>query len=252
MLILISPAKTLKFTPTDFEVAATMPVFLDKSKVLVHRMKELSIDEIAHLMSISTVLARLSFERLQQWSLPFTKANATPALWTFMGDAYQGMNAASFSKQDAEFAQSTVRILSGLYGVLRPFDLMQPYRLEMGSKLDVGSSRNLYQFWDKAITNYLAGESNGPKVIINLASKEYYKAVESISKSARVITPAFYETASGRPKMVSIYAKRARGLMTRFIVQERISIPEYIKAFSSEGYCFSESLSKGDSWVFIR
>ena len=254
MLILLSPAKTLKFTPADFSVAVDIPVFLDRSSILVDRMRELNIDDIAHLMAVSPALARLNYERFHTWSLPFTRDNATPALWTFMGDVYEGINAATFSKADALFAQASVRILSGLYGVLHPFDLMQPYRLEMGSRLRVGDKPNLYRYWERLIANYLVAELDGQpsKVIINLASLEYYKAVESIEERVRVITPSFYETASGKPRIVAIHAKRARGLMTRFIVKERITDPEYLKGFSSEGYCFSEPLSKGDRWAFIR
>ncbi len=254
MLILLSPAKTLKFTPIDFKVVWGLPVFLDQSKVIVDRMKELSLEEISHLMAISPALAQLNYERFHQWTLPITEANATPALWTFMGDVYKGLDAASFSKDEALFAQSTIRILSGLYGVLRPFDLMQAYRLEMGSKLMVGESHNLYRYWDKQIASYLLAELNGQpsNVIINLASQEYYKAVESISEQVRVITPSFYETSSGKAKMVAIHAKRARGLMTRFVVEERITNSDHLKAFSSEGYLFSEPLSKGDRWAFVR
>ena len=254
MVILISPSKTLKFTPTSFNVATDVPPFLDKSVLLADRLKMLDVDEIAQMMAISSALARLNFERFQQWSLPFTDANATPALWTFMGDVYEGLNASSFSKTDAEVAQATIRILSGLYGVLRPFDLMQPYRLEMGIKLSVDGKPNLYKYWDRLIVDYLAAELAGHPhpVVVNLASQEYFKAVESISKSHRVVTPTFYETASGKPTVVAIHAKRARGLMARFAVKERIAVPEHIKAFSSVGYCFSESLSRGDSWAFVR
>lgn len=254
MIVILSPAKTLKFTPINFKIKTGVPVFLAESALLMNRLREYSVDEVADMMSISPVLARLNVERFQRWSMPFNSKNATPALWTFMGDVYEGLNAATFSKSDAEFAQSTIRILSGLYGVLHPFDLMQPYRLEMGTRLEIDGKPNLYRFWDKTIANYLLQEMKTRKenVVVNLASVEYFKSVESLKESVRVITPSFYETKSGKPKMVSIYAKRARGLMTRFITTERITVPEYVKAFDMEGYCFSEPLSQGDSWAFVR
>jgi len=254
MIVLLSPAKTLKFTPTDFNVPTSLPVFLDKSTRLVDRMRDLNIEEVAHLMSISNALARLNYERYQLWSLPFTPANATPALWTFMGDVYEGLNAHAFSKAEALLANSTVRIISGLYGVLRPFDLMQPYRLEMGIKLTVDGKQSLYDYWGKTIVEQLLHDLKGEKnpVVINLASQEYYKAVVSIEHSVRVVTPSFYETASGKPKMVGIHAKRARGLMTRYIVKEKIRDVEHLKGFGAEGYSFSEPLSKGDKWAFVR
>ncbi len=254
MIVLLSPAKTLKFTLTDFNVSTSLPVFLDKSTRLVDRMRELYLEELAQLMSISSALARLNYERYHQWSIPFTPTNATPALWTFMGDVYEGLNARTFSKAEAQFANSNVRILSGLYGVLRPFDLMQPYRLEMGTKLAVDGKQNLYDYWGKTIVEQLLHDLKGEKnpVVINLASQEYYKAVISIEHSIRVVTPSFYETASGKPKMVGIHAKRARGLMTRFIVEEKIRDVEHLKGFTAEGYSYSEPLSKGDKWAFVR
>ncbi len=254
MIVLLSPAKTLKFTPTAFVAPVSLPVFLDESAQLVDRMRDVSLDELIDLMSISPALARLNYERYQLWSLPFTEANATPALWTFMGDVYEGLQAHKFSEEEAQFANSTIRILSGLYGVLRAFDLMQPYRLEMGTKLNVNGHKNLYSYWGNTIVAELVKEARREQnpVVINLASQEYYKSVASIEQSVRVVTPSFYETASGKPKMVGIYAKRARGLMTRFIVTENISNVEQLKGFCAEGYSYSEPLSVGDKWAFVR
>lgn len=254
MLTILSPSKTIKFTPPEYKVSGFQPRYLRYAASLAQRMKSMDMDEISTLMQISPDLARLTVERFQQWHTPFTEANATPALFTFRGDVYEGLDANSLSQEDVEFAHGSIRILSGLYGVLRPLDLMQPYRLEMGRKVTMDGSSNLYEYWDNMLVNDLLKElrKQAIPVLVNLASQEYFKSIAPIAKQIRVVTPNFYESASGKPRMVAIYAKRARGLMARFVVKERIEDPEQLKLFDAEGYVFSPNASKGDTWVFIR
>jgi len=211
-------------------------------------------DEISMLMRISPKLARLTFERYQQWHSPFTNTNATQSLFTFKGDVFEGLEANSLSTEEVTFAQATVCILSGLYGILRPLDLIQPYRLEMGTKLAVDNAANLYEFWGDKLAKSLEEElaNHDIPVLVNLASQEYFKSVASIEKRLRVVTPNFYETSSGTPRIVAIHAKRARGLMVRFIVKRHIDDPEQLKFFEEEGYVFSPNVSKGDAWAFVR
>lgn len=254
MLTILSPSKTIKFSPPLVAVASSQPRFLSDASKLVRILKSMDPDEISNLMRISPNLARLTFERYQQWHSPFNNANATQSMFTFKGDVFEGLDANSFSKEEVMFAQATVCILSGLYGILRPLDLMQPYRLEMGARLAVDNATNLYEFWGDKLAKSLEEElvSHATPVLVNLASQEYFKSVASIEKRLRVITPNFYETTSGIPRIVAIHAKRARGLMVRFIVKQRIDDPEQLKFFEEEGYVFSQNVSKGDAWAFIR
>jgi cytoplasmic iron level regulating protein YaaA (DUF328/UPF0246 family) len=205
-------------------------------------------------MDISPKLAELNYQRFQAWSLPFTPENSWQAVLMFNGDVYQGLKAETFSTTEFETAQANLRILSGVYGLLRPLDLIQPYRLEMGTNIAIARKKNLYEFWKPKITSKLNAElaETGQKELINLASNEYFSALDTKKLKARIITPTFKEHKDGQYQMVSFFAKKARGLMSRFIIQNQITDPEEIKAFDLEGYFFNNQLSKGDNWVFTR
>lgn len=255
MLIVISPAKKLDYdtpAPTgDF----TLPELLEQSQQLIDILKGYSVEQIAELMKLSDKLAQLNYERYQAWTRKITPDNAKQALFAFKGDVYAGLNADQFEPDDIAFAQDHLRILSGLYGVLRPLDLMLPYRLEMGTPLPNPRGKNLYDFWGDIITEKLneALAAQGDDVLINLASNEYFNAVRPKKLKGRIVTPQFKERREdGSFKMIGIYAKKARGLMSRYIVTEQLSDPEQLKAFDYAGYAYNPDLSKGDTWVFTR
>jgi len=254
MIIILSPSKTLQRIDIDFNSKPTQPVFINQSETIVKRMRSLSVNDLKELMSISQSLATLNYERFIKWQTPFNKTNSHPALFTFKGDVYEGLSANDFSEKDAEFAHNHLRILSGLYGVLRPMDLMQPYRLEMGTKIDIEDSENLYQLWQEKLTEYFNNEFKGKKekVLINLASNEYSKAINLKKIDAKVITPVFKEQKGNEYKTIAIYAKRARGLMARFAIKNRIINADDLKSFNQEGYVYAQSLSQKNQWVFIR
>jgi hypothetical protein len=254
MIIILSPSKTLQRIDIDFNSKPTQPAFINQSEAIVKRMRSLSVNELKDLMSISQSLATLNYERFIKWQTPFNNANSYPALFTFKGDVYEGLSANDFSEKDAEFAHNHLRILSGLYGVLRPMDLMQPYRLEMGTKIDIEDSENLYQLWQEKLTEYFNNEFKGKKekVLINLASNEYSKAINLKKIDAKVITPVFKEQKGNEYKTIAIYAKRARGLMARFAIKNRIINADDLKSFNQEGYVYAQSLSQKNQWVFIR
>lgn len=257
MLIVVSPAKALDFDSPLPTKKHSEPAMLDRAADLVKVMAHKSPDELADLMSISTSLAELNFDRFQEWEQPFTPANARPALLAFNGDTYQGLDAAaSFSERDYTHAQKTLRILSGLYGVLRPLDLMQPYRLEMGTKLRTADGDDLYQFWGDQISDVLNADlaaSPGADVLINCASNEYFGAVRPDRIDGRVITPAFLDSKDGGPhKMVSFFAKRARGTMAAWIIQNRVKSAKAITEFDGMGYRYDASQSTADRPVFLR
>jgi uncharacterized protein len=259
MLVVISPAKTLDFDRPAPTNTFTQPGFLDDSKILIERLRELDPVQLGKLMSISDDLAELNHHRNMNWSTPFSRANAKQALLAFRGDVYVGLQADSFAEKDFEFAQKHLRILSGLYGLLRPLDLMQPYRLEMGTALTNVRGKNLYAFWKEKIAAALNEELKGAKapVLVNLASEEYFKAVHPKTLAARVVTPIFKERkrdANGivTDKVVSFFAKKARGAMSRYIIRNRLSDIAALKHFADDGYAFNPSLSTIDEWVFIR
>ena len=254
MLIVISPAKTLDYETPAKTRAFTQPDYLDHSAELIERLRQMVPQDIASLMKVSDKIAGLNYDRFHAWSKSFTEKNAKQCLLAFKGDVYTGLDAESFSAADFKFAQTHLRVLSGLYGLLRPLDLMQPYRLEMGTKLDTGRGRNLYEFWGSTITEGLNAQLKKLRsnTLINLASNEYFKAVKPRELDAEIITPAFKEFKNGDYKMIGVYAKKARGLMSRYIIQHRLSDPADIKAFSEEGYAFNAKLSKGNNWVFTR
>jgi cytoplasmic iron level regulating protein YaaA (DUF328/UPF0246 family) len=254
MLIVVSPAKTLDYDTPSKTKTSTTADFLDQSQILIDRLRQLSALDIAELMHVSMKIADLNFERYADWSLPLTTTNAKQAVLAFKGDVYTGLDANSFSAADFKFAQNHLRMLSGLYGLLRPLDLMFPYRLEMGTKLENVRGKNLYEFWGDIITDALNKQLKSVKseYLINLASNEYFKAVKPKNIKGTVITPAFKEYKDGEYKMIGIYAKKARGLLSRYIIQNQLSDPQDIKAFDLEGYKFNSKLSKANDWVFTR
>jgi uncharacterized protein len=253
MLIVLSPAKSLNENAVNFPTQ-TLPRFLAKSQKLVNQLSKLSPKELSDLMNISSKLAELNFLRFQKWKLPFTSENAKTAILTFDGDVYNGMDARSFSPEEMLFAQDTLHILSGLYGILRPLDLIQPYRLEMGIRLKQDKSKNLYEFWGSQLTEAInqSAIEKGKNVLINLASDEYFKAIDVKKLKIPTITPIFKQEDNGKYRFVSFYAKRARGLMSRFIIKHHISNPEDIKGFDYEGYNYNAALSSGNIWAFTR
>ena len=254
MLIVISPAKTLDYdTPPKTKVFTT-PDYLGQSQQLINRLRNFSSLDISDLMKVSAKIADLNFDRYESWKKPFTAKNAKQSILAFKGDVYTGLNAETFKADDFKFAQNHLRVLSGLYGLLRPLDLMQPYRLEMGTKLKTDKGKNLYEFWGSDITEGLNKQLKKIKsdTLINLASNEYFKSVKTAELNAEIITPAFKEFKNGEYKMIGIYAKKARGLLSRYIIENKLSDPEDIKSFNEEGYRFSKQLSKGNNWVFTR
>ncbi|MBB3061606.1 peroxide stress protein YaaA [Microbulbifer rhizosphaerae] len=257
MLIVISPAKTLDYeSPIHLlpELEVTRPDFLGDSSELIKELRELSPQQISSLMKISDKLGALNYDRFQQWKRPFTAKNARPALLAFKGDVYTGLQAENMGKRDFNYAQKHLRILSGLYGLLRPLDLMQPYRLEMGTRFTNARGKNLYEFWDGKITDALNKQlqSLKSKELVNLASNEYFKSVRPQALQAEVITPQFRDLKNGQYKMISFYAKRARGTMSRWAIDRRVKKAEELKAFDGDGYRYNAGLSKGNDWVFTR
>ena len=254
MLITLSPAKTLDFDKQTFTRKHTTPIFLDDSSELVESLRGYSPKRLATLMGMSDKLAALNHERFSSWSPPFTTANAKQAVLTFNGLAYEGLAADRYSAADFTTAQKSLRILSGLYGILRPLDLIQPYRLEMGTKLKNSRGKNLYEFWGTSITEVMNRDLAGSKnpVLVNLASVEYFKSIQPALLEARIVTPTFKEQKNGTFKQVAFFAKKARGLMTSFIIQNQLEDVEDIKTFNLEGYRFNMALSEEDDWVFTR
>lgn len=254
MLILLSPAKALDYKTPAHVPAFTKPAFLDHSATLIEALRQLSPADIARLMSLSDPLALLNFNRYADWSLPFSPENAKQAVLAFDGDVYDGLNAKALGADDLAFAQEHVRILSGLYGILKPLDLMQAYRLEMGTRFANVRGKDLYAFWGEILLNALNAELEkmAHPVVVNLASGEYYKAAVGKKLRARVIQPVFEDWKGGQYKIISFYAKRARGLMTRHVVLNRLTDPEGMKQFNAEGYAFVPAASDEQTWVFRR
>jgi cytoplasmic iron level regulating protein YaaA (DUF328/UPF0246 family) len=254
MLVVVSPAKTMDFESPLPTSHYTQPELLGQSKALIDVMKRYSVDDVVQLMGVSEKIAKLNVERFEQWAHPFTPKNARPAIFAFKGDVYTGLQAYDLSAKDLEFAQQHLRILSGLYGVLRPLDLMQAYRLEMGRKFDTGKGKSLYEFWGEQITDQLNAQlaEHPQKTLINLASNEYFRSVNKKVLEANIITPQFKDWKNDRYKMISFFAKKARGMMARYITQHKIVQAEDIKAFNVDGYNYNEGLSSSDDWVFTR
>ena len=256
MLTLISPAKS--FDPLAFGSESptahidSEPIFKEESARLIKKMGTFSKKKIGELMHISPELASLNVDRYQKWSPEPARESTTQALLAFNGEVYRGLNAKDISAKDLDFAQDHLRILSGLYGVLRPLDLMQPYRLEMGTKLKYYSYNNLYQFWGDKITKRLNEDLRNSSYIINLASNEYFKSVNKSKLKAKIITPQFKDFSNGSYKMLMTYAKNARGAMTNYIIKNRITEPEILKSFDSNGYVYDPNQSDKENWVFLR
>lgn len=254
MLILLSPAKALDYTTPPHVPTFTQPAFLKQSESLIKQLRKLTPADIAGLMDLSDQLARLNFTRYADWHLPFTPDNAKQAVLAFDGDVYDGLAARTLSADDLAFAQQQVRILSGLYGILKPLDLMQPYRLEMGTRFANQAGKDLYAFWGERLLKAINGELADMQrpVVINLASEEYFKAAVGRKIAGTVIQPVFEDWKNGKYKIISFYAKRARGLMTRYAVLNRLTEPEGLKAFDLDGYAHAPEVSDATTWVFRR
>jgi len=254
MIVVLSPAKSLDFETPPAIADYTQPDFLDQSQMLIKRLRAYSPAELGQLMGVSDVLALLNVKRYAQWKRPFTPANAKQAVLAFNGDVYDGLDARTLSAASLRYAQRHLRILSGLYGVLRPLDLIQPYRLEMGARLANEHGRDLYAFWGERLVDALnsALAEAKARAVVNLASQEYFKSVPLRKLAAPVITPVFEDWSAGRFKVVSFYAKRARGLMARLALAKRLKTAEGLKEFSAEGYVFVDEASTTTRWVFRR
>ncbi|MNE17993.1 hypothetical protein D3C80_1109950 [compost metagenome] len=251
---MISPAKTLDYDTPPVTQRYTQPQYLDDSQELIVQLRELTPAQISELMHLSDKLAGLNAARFGSWTPAFTPENAKQALLAFKGDVYTGLDAESLSEDDFSYAQDHLRMLSGLYGLLRPLDLMQPYRLEMGTKLANARGKDLYAFWGTRISEWLnqALAEQGDDLLLNLASNEYFSAVKRNALKARIINTEFRDFKNGQYKIISFYAKKARGMMSRFVIQERINDPEQLKQFDVQGYYYSAEQSKPDNLVFLR
>jgi len=252
MKIIISPAKSLDFeskVPTSLH---TQPRFLEQSEKLNKKLKTLSKKKLSDLMSISDDLARLNYNRNQEWTTPFTKENAKQAIYAFTGAVFQGIDVNSLQEDKIPVLQDNLRILSGLYGLLKPLDLIQPYRLEMGTKIKVGRNDNLYKFWNEDLAKSLNEELEDDELLINLASTEYFKAVPKKVLKVPMITPVFKDFKNGQYKTIMTYAKMARGYMVRYIIDNNVKTLEELKGFNVENYRFSEELSVGNDLIFTR
>ena len=254
MIIVLSPAKTLDY---EFETDGnhSVPSFLSQSSKLIGQLKKKEPKDIASLMGLSDKLATLNYDRYQSWTASKKASNdSKPSLLVFKGDVYQGLQAEDLTKKEMNFAQKHVRILSGLYGILRPLDLMKPYRLEMGTKLETTQGKNLYEFWGDKIQKNVLDELKNQKsdLLINLASKEYFTVLGKVPEDVNVISPAFKDYKNGKYKIISFYAKKARGLMARWIIQNKVTDFENLKDFDVEGYKYSKAESTSTTPVFLR
>ncbi|MDN6319059.1 MAG: peroxide stress protein YaaA [Marinobacter sp.] len=253
MLMVISPAKTLDYESPLATETFTKPDFLDDACELIDQLKELEPHQVSNLMNISEKLGQLNAERFQSWHMPFSPKNARQAVLAFKGDVYTGLDAESFSEQDFSFAQKHLRMLSGLYGILKPLDLMQPYRLEMGTKFENTRGKDLYAFWGQKLTREINSQlEKDDEVLVNLASNEYFKSIKKKDLEGRLITPQFKDWKNGQYKIISFYAKKARGLMCRYAILNRITDTNDLKGFDLDGYYFSEDQSDNNNWVFLR
>ena len=254
MLFLLSPAKSLDYETPPQVNTHTQPLFTRQSAVLIDVLKTKTPHDISSLMKLSDSLSGLNVARYQAWSKKFTTKNSKQAVLAFNGDVYEGLNAKTLSAAQLDWAQAHLCILSGLYGVLRPLDLMQPYRLEMGTALATGKGKNLYQFWDTQVSNYLNERlaQDATPVVVNLASEEYFKAVDLKALKARVVSCAFEDYKNGKFKIISFHAKRARGLMVRYAIDKKITSVKKLQGFNAEGYQFTEDQSGPDRLVFRR
>jgi uncharacterized protein len=254
MLIVISPAKKLDYKIDSITQLNTMPHLLEHSKILIDELRKCSIEDLTKLMNISYGLAETNLKRFSEWKVPHSKKDAKQAILAFNGDVYTGIDAKSFDDKDFEVAQNTIRIISGLYGVLRPLDLILPHRLSMGTKLTNDRGRNLYEFWDEIITDQLNNALTETKneILVNLASNEYSKAIKKDNIDAQIVDVVFKENKNGIYRVVSFYAKKARGLMSRFVIKNNIKTIDELKSFNLDGYSFDISQSEESKLVFVR
>ena len=252
MKIVISPAKSLNFEKQLPTLNYTEPQFLKQATTIQNTLKKKNPNQLSELMDISEKLAELNWQRNQKWKLPFTLENARQAIYAFDGDVYTGLDVYGLANDKLAALQNKLRILSGLYGLLRPLDLMQAYRLEMGTSLPIGENKNLYEFWKKTITKSLNDELEKGELFINLASNEYFSVIDVKAMKVPVITPEFKDYKDGKLKMISFFAKKARGMMVRFIIDTNAETIDDLKGFNYEGYAFDANLSKGNSLVFTR
>lgn len=252
MKIVISPAKSLDYETKLPVRKHTQPAFLKEAQVVHTAVKDKTPAQLSSLMDISDNLAQLNWTRNQDWSTPFTAKNARPAIYAFNGDVYTGLDAYTIPPAKVNKLQDTLRILSGLYGLLKPLDLMQPYRLEMGTHLPVGDNKNLYEYWKQTVTDALNAELKDGELFVNLASQEYFGAVDEKALKVPVITPEFKDYKDGKLRMVSFFAKKARGMMVRYIIDHNIKTLKGLKGFNYDGYAFDAKLSEGNTLVFTR
>ena len=254
MITVISPAKKLSDKCNAVDVGFSQPSHLNRSDQLVSQLRSYDPTHLQDLMGISEKLSTLNWERYQSWKTPFNEANSRQAVFTFKGDTYSGLDAETLTSNELNYSQKHTRILSGLYGILKPLDLMMPYRLEMGTKLENVSGKNLYEFWGSSLAEYLQSEltDHTSKLVVNCASVEYFKSIDNDALISPVVTPVFKEIKNGKPKIISFFAKKARGMMARFIIQNKIDNIEDIKGFNLKGTPFDESLSSEFEPVFVR
>ena len=255
MLIVLSPAKSLDFSQEDRKTNVSRPVFVNEAAELVNELRKLNASELSALMKISAKLADLNFERFIKWDKRHDADETKQAILAFKGDVYVGLDAYSLSDNHLEHVNRNIRILSGLYGVLKPFDLVREYRLEMGTRLENSKGKGLYKFWGTKIAleiNKSVEQSDGEKVLINLASNEYFKSIDQKELKFPIITPVFKDFKEDKYKVISFFAKKARGMMTRYIAENNITAPENIKTFNYGNYSFNEELTKENEWVFTR
>lgn len=252
MKIIISPAKSLDFErqlPTN---KTSKPLFLNEAKIINGILKKLKPADLSEIMHISDNLAQLNWQRNKSFKTPFTPENSRPAIYAFNGDVYLGLDGYSIAEEKLDILQNKLRILSGQYGILKPFDLIQAYRLEMGTQLSINETKNLYEFWKESLTNSLNKELKKNELFINLASNEYFSVIDTKKLKVSVVTPEFKDYKDGKLKMISFFAKKARGLMVRYIIDHDVETLDQLKSFNSEGYVFDENLSKGNTLVFTR
>lgn len=254
MLMVISPAKSLDFEAPPTTKKKTQPALLDDAQTLIDELKKLAPQDISNLMGISDKLGVLNYDRYQQWQTPFTLKNAKQSVLAFTGDVYTGLDATSLDEEALAFAQQHLRILSGLYGLLRPLDLIQAYRLEMGTRFENSQGKNLYDFWGNKITQGLNAQlkKNKSTALVNLASNEYFKSVKAAELNADVITPIFKDEKNGQYKIISFYAKKARGLMAAYAIKKQITDAKKLKRFTVGGYKYDAQMSTATQWVFTR
>jgi cytoplasmic iron level regulating protein YaaA (DUF328/UPF0246 family) len=253
MLVVLSPSKTLNFDfhpPSKF----TEPEFADEAAEVVAVLRKYSPNALQKLMKINPQLAQLNAQRFGEWHLPFTTENSRQAVLAFKGEVYNGLEAETMTQKQLDFAQEHLRILSGLYGILRPLDLMQPYRLEMGTDVKIKRKKNLYEFWKKNVTAHISQllQSYDKPLLINLASDEYFKAIDTTALKAEIIQPQFKDMSRGSYKFITMYGKKARGMMTRFIIDNKITEADQLKLFDNDGYYYNDQMSSGNKWVFTR